>query len=150
MKNVLLISLGGIGLLLLCLLSYGYTNSNEMKKAKNVLGEELQACCYEPKTGWYRDGFCHTGDNDYGVHVVCAEMTDEFLNYTSQCGNDLVTPKPEYNFPGLKAGDKWCLCVTRWKEAKDKGYAPPVVLESTHEKALTVVTIDELKAFKKQ
>lgn len=111
---------------------------------KNVLGTELQACCFDPKTGFYRDGFCKTGIDDVGTHVVCAIMTEEFLRFTFKQGNDLITPLPYFKFPGLKAGDKWCLCVSRWKEAYLEDVAPPVVLEATHEKALKYVTFDML------
>lgn len=120
----------------------------EIKKevnAKNVLGTDLQACCFEPKTGWYRDGYCHSDFRDRGVHLVCAEVTEEFLNYSASCGNDLKTPFPQFSFPGLKPGDKWCLCVTRWKEAMTAGVAPPVILESTHSKALEIVSFEDLK-----
>lgn len=123
------------------------TNQNA-PNAKNVLGKNLQPCCFEPRTGWYRDGFCNTDAQDRGVHVVCAVMTDEFLQFSSKCGNDLITPMPAYNFPGLKAGDKWCLCVSRWKEALEAGVAPPVVLESTHQKALETVSFEALLEFK--
>ncbi|MFP4095195.1 MAG: DUF2237 family protein [Cyclobacteriaceae bacterium] len=116
------------------------------EQAKNVLGEPLQMCCSQPKTGFYRDGYCHTGPEDAGTHVVCAEMTDEFLEYTKGQGNDLSTPMPAFGFPGLKAGDKWCLCASRWREAFKAGVAPPVVLESTHEKALEFVSLEELKS----
>lgn len=135
-------------------LSYSFfpsntTNNTSMntltKEAKNVLGETLQSCCFEPRTGWFRDGFCNTDLNDRGVHVVCAVMTDDFLNFSASCGNDLKTPVPASRFPGLKAGDKWCLCVSRWKEAIKVGVAPPVVLESTHIKALETVSIEDLK-----
>lgn len=111
---------------------------------KNVLGTELQACCFDPKTGFYRDGFCKTGIDDVGTHVVCAIMTEEFLRFTFKQGNDLITPLPYFKFPGLKAGDKWCLCVSRWKEAYLEDVAPPVVLEATHEKALNYVTFEML------
>ena len=114
------------------------------EQAKNVLGEPLQLCCTDPKTGFYRDGFCHTGPDDAGVHVVCAHMTDEFLEFTKARGNDLSTPMPTFGFPGLKAGDRWCLCASRWKEALEAGVAPPIVLEATHEKALTIVSLDQL------
>lgn len=110
----------------------------------NVLGRELQPCCFEPKTGFYRDGFCKTGEEDIGTHVVCAIMTKEFLIFSKNRGNDLVTPISLYQFPGLQPGDKWCLCVSRWKEAYEKGLAPPVVLESTHEKALKYVSFEML------
>lgn len=111
---------------------------------KNVLGTALEACCFEPKTGFYRDGFCKTGTDDIGTHVVCAIMTEEFLHYSKLKGNDLITPIPYYQFPGLKPGDKWCLCVSRWKEAYEEGLAPAVILEATHEKALNYVTFEML------
>ncbi len=111
---------------------------------KNILGTALSACCFDPKTGYYRDGFCKTGAEDIGTHVVCAIMTDEFLQFSKSRGNDLITPIPYYQFPGLKAGDKWCLCVSRWKEAYLEGLAPPVVLEATHEKALNYVAFEQL------
>lgn len=97
-------------------------------------------------TGYFRDGFCHTIDEDRGSHTVCAIMTDEFLAFSKAQGNDLSTPRPEYAFPGLKAGDKWCVCVSRWEEAFVVGKAPKVVLEATHERALDVVSLDELRA----
>ncbi|TMM59583.1 DUF2237 domain-containing protein [Maribacter algarum] len=115
--------------------------------SKNVLGGELESCCFEPKTGFYRDGFCKTGADDYGTHVVCAEMTDEFLAFTKTKGNDLSTPKPEWRFPGLKAGDKWCLCILRWLEAEKAGKAPKINLKSTHEKALEYTSLEKLKAY---
>ena len=111
----------------------------------NVLGTRLQPCCSDPMTGFYRDGTCRTGPQDYGVHTVCAVMTEEFLSYTSSCGNDLVTPNPTYHFPGLKPGDRWCLCAERWKEAVEAGVAPPIILASTHEKTLEYIDIDVLK-----
>lgn len=111
---------------------------------KNVLRTELQACCYEPKTGFYRDGFCRTGPEDVGTHVVCAIMTAEFLEYTKAQGNDLSTPMPMYQFPGLQPGDKWCLCASRWKQAYLAGKAPEVVLEATHKKALQIVGFEML------
>jgi uncharacterized protein (DUF2237 family) len=116
-------------------------------KPKNVLGTELRACSNTPMTGFYRDGSCNTGYEDYGVHVVCAEVTEEFLAYTKSLGNDLSTPLPAPStFPGLKPGDRWCLCGSRWQEAYEAGYAPKVVLESTHEKALEFTPIEILKA----
>jgi len=111
---------------------------------KNVLGTDLQTCCFEPKTGFYRDGYCKTGSDDVGTHVVCAIMTQEFLEFSKSKGNDLITPIAYYQFPGLKPGDKWCLCVSRWKEAYQSGKAPEVVLEATHEKALNYVTFEML------
>jgi len=118
---------------------------------KNVLGTALQIASINPLTGFYRDGFCCTGPEDSGLHVVAAIMTDAFLEFTLAIGNDLITPYPERNFPGLKAGDSWCLCVSRWKEALNAGFAPLVILEATHEKALLYASIEELKAneFKK-
>ncbi len=96
--------------------------------ALNVLGEDLELCSAEPLTGYYRDGCCNTGADDAGVHVVCAQMTDEFLEFSKAAGNDLSTPQSEAGFPGLTAGDRWCLCASRWKEAFDAGVAPSVVL----------------------
>ena len=110
----------------------------------NVFGQPLELCCDNPKTGFYRDGFCNTGSIDLGTHVVCAEMTKEFLDYTKSKGNDLSTPNPIYDFPGLKPGDCWCLCALRWKEAYEAGVAPKVKLEATHDKALEYLTIDQL------
>ena len=117
---------------------------NEYALEKNVLGTELQSCCFAPKTGYYRDGFCKTGTDDVGTHVVCAIMTEEFLKFTKSRGNDLSTPIPYYQFPGLRPGDKWCLCVSRWKEAYMEDLAPPVILEATHEKALQDVSFGML------
>ncbi len=119
---------------------------NTMALPKNVLGTELQGCCSSPMTGFYRDGFCRTGMSDDGLHLVCAEMTEEFLQFSQQRGNDLSTPVPEYEFPGLVPGDRWCLCVSRWKEAFLAGVAPPVVLESTHMSAIEFVSLEELRA----
>lgn len=116
-----------------------------MRSGKNVLGGELQLCCQDPVTGFYRDGFCHTGPSDLGLHVVCAEMTQEFLDFSVRAGNDLVTPVPEYGFPGLKPGDRWCVCAARWKEAYDAGAAAPVVLEACHVSALEFASLEELK-----
>jgi hypothetical protein len=113
--------------------------------ARNVLGGPLAACCTAPMTGFYRDGSCHTGPQDIGTHVVCARVTREFLDFSVARGNDLVTPVPEFRFPGLKPGDKWCLCALRWKEALQAGVAPQVLLAATHEKALDFVTLEELK-----
>ncbi len=108
-------------------------------KQLNVLGTELKPCCYRPRTGFYRDGFCHTGPEDFGMHTVCVVVTDEFLDYSRMRGNDLSTPNAEVMFPGLKAGDRWCLCASRWKEALDAGHAPQVILDSTHINTLKVV-----------
>jgi len=112
----------------------------------NVLGRELQVCCTFPRTGFFRDGLCRTGPGDHGVHVVCAEMTADFLAFSLEQGNDLITPVPEIGFPGLQPGDRWCLCVSRWKQAADAGCAPPVALEATHMSALEFVDLQELQA----
>lgn len=114
--------------------------------AKNVLGTELQVCSMDPVTGFFRDGCCNTDARDHGQHTVCAMMTDEFLQYSRQRGNDLITPRPEFGFPGLKDVDQWCVCAGRWDEARRALVAPPVVLEATHESAAEVVLIDDLKA----
>lgn len=116
-----------------------------MKRGKNVLGGPLEACCGSNRAGFYRDGFCRTGQQDMGLHVVCAEVTEEFLAFSRERGNDLSTPRPEYDFPGLEAGDRWCLCVSRWKEALQAGVAPPVVIAATHVSALEFVDIEELE-----
>jgi hypothetical protein len=113
----------------------------------NVLGTDLKCCCKKPLTGFYRDGYCRTGAEDRGLHTVCAVMTDDFLQFSKACGNDLLTPVPDWGFSGLRAGDKWCLCVTRWKEAFDAGWAPDVVLEATHMSALEFVELEDLKRF---
>ena len=113
---------------------------------KNVLGGTLRACSTDPTTGFYRTGRCETGPRDTGRHVVCAEMTEAFLRYTKAQGNDLSTPRPEWNFPGLEPGDRWCVCAARWQEALEAGVAPPVVLSATHESALEMLDLDDLKA----
>lgn len=117
------------------------------KDSLNVLGEALVPCSFEPLTGWFRDGCCETGPNDRGRHIVCAVMTDEFLAFSKACGNDLSTPLPQYSFPGLKEGDKWCLCLDRWREAYAAGKAPKVILEATHQVALERVPLETLKRF---
>lgn len=114
--------------------------------ALNVLGQALVACSYDPLTGYFRDGCCNTQEDDTGSHVICARMTDEFLKYSLSRGNDLITPRPEYRFKGLKAGDRWCLCALRWKEAFAAGLAPPVVLASTHIRALDFVSLQQLQS----
>ena len=116
-----------------------------MAEDTNVLGGRLEPCSVEPRTGFYRDGCCNTGPEDLGLHVVCARMTVKFLAFSAERGNDLSTPQPEVGFPGLKPGDRWCLCAGRWREALDAGVAPPVVLSATHEEALAVVALDDLK-----
>ena len=117
------------------------------EKVLNIFGDEIEPCCFEPKTGYFRDGFCRTADHDVGSHVVCAEMTDAFLDFSKEKGNDLSTPRPEFDFPGLKAGDRWCLCAMRWAEAFEAGVAPNVFLESCHQKALEFVSLEDLKQF---
>ncbi len=116
-----------------------------MKQALNVLGGPLQSCSFDPLTGWYRDGCCHTDDHDAGSHVICARMTAAFLNHQMERGNDLITPRPEHRFAGLKPGDRWCVCALRWREAYEAGYAPPVVLECTHQRALDYVLMEWLR-----
>jgi len=113
---------------------------------RNVLGVPLALCCDDPVTGYYRDGRCRTGHDDRGVHVICARMTREFLDFSVARGNDLVSPLPRYGFPGLVPGDRWCLCAVRWKEALEAGVAPPVILEATHVGALEYVSLADLVA----
>jgi len=125
-----------------------YTNGNgngHAPKPKNVLGGELEMCCGDPMTGFYRDGFCRTGIDDTGRHTVCIVATTDFLAFSKAVGNDLSTPMPQYAFPGLVEGDQWCLCMLRWREALDAGAAPQVILKATHEAALTVVSLEDLK-----
>ena len=112
---------------------------------RNVLGGPLASCSREPLTGFFRDGCCRTGADDSGVHTVCAVMTKEFLEFSVRAGNDLVTPQPQWDFPGLQAGDRWCLCAGRWLEAARAGVAPPVILAATHERSLAVVPLDLLE-----
>lgn len=114
-----------------------------MSDANNVLGGKLEVCCTSPLTGFYRNGRCETGPNDSGVHVVCAQVSEDFLSFTKTRGNDLSTPSN--GFPGLKSGDKWCLCASRWQEALDAGVAPPVSLSATHVSALEHVSLEDLK-----
>lgn len=121
---------------------------NFQKEAdKNVFGEKLIPCSMDPLTGFFRDGCCSTGQTDHGTHTVCAIVTEEFLDFSRRQGNDLITPRPEYLFPGLKPGDRWCLCVLRWKEAYEAGVAPEVVLEATHERSLDFISLDVLVKF---
>jgi len=119
----------------------------EERPSLNVMGEPLAPCSTDPMTGFFRDGCCETGRDDLGRHVVCAEVTAEFLDYSRSQGNDLSTPRPELGFPGLEPGDRWCLCADRWAQAADAGVAPPVVLRSTHEKAAEVIDLALLKRF---
>lgn len=114
--------------------------------ARNVLGETLASCSHNPLTGFFRDGCCNTGPMDQGMHTVCVTVTAEFLQYSFNRGNDLITPRPEFRFPGLKPGDKWCLCASRWEEARQMGVAPPVDLNATHHKTLSIIDIAHLKA----
>jgi uncharacterized protein (DUF2237 family) len=124
------------------------TNGNgHYPKPKNILGTELKVCCTSPMTGFYRDGYCRTGADDSGRHTVCILATDEFLEFSKAAGNDLSTPRPEYAFPGLSAGDKWCLVAVRWRQALEAGMAPQVDLEATHEATLEVVSLDDLKKY---
>ena len=118
---------------------------NDETPARNVLGEALITCSTDPLTGFYRDGCCHIGPEDRGSHVVCAQVTEAFLAFSLSRGNDLITPRPEFGFPGLRDGDRWCLCATRWAEAFAAGVAPPVVLQATHEAVLRHVTLADLK-----
>ena len=118
-----------------------------MTGAKSVLGRPLATCCRKPRTGFYRTGRCDTGPGDMGLHVVCARVTAEFLAFSKAHGNDLSTPYPDAGFPGLKPGDRWCLCAERWKEALDAGSAPQVVLEATHAVTLHIVPLEELKKY---
>jgi len=113
--------------------------------ARNVLGTALQVCSLEPLTGFTRTGCCETGPEDIGSHTVCTQVTEEFLAFSYSKGNDLTTPRSEYGFAGLVAGDRWCLCASRWLEASEAGFAPPVVLEASHEKCLTIVSLADLK-----
>jgi len=116
-------------------------------QARNVLGGELKPCSNRPLTGFFRNGCCETSSEDFGMHTVCAVMTAEFLEFSARVGNDLSTPQPDFQFPGLKPGDRWCLCAPRWKEALDAGVAPPVVLEATHEETLAITPLGILKDY---
>ena len=113
--------------------------------ALNVLGTPLKPCSHDPLTGFYRSGCCETSTDDVGMHTVCARVTEPFLAYSAAQGNDLVTPRPEFGFPGLKPGDHWCLCAGRWRESLEAGYAPPVILAATHEETLAVIDLETLK-----
>lgn len=113
--------------------------------AKNVLGGDLEPCSTDPLTGFYRDGCCNTGVEDVGVHTVCTRVTAEFLAFSTDRGNDLSTPQPEHGFPGLRPGDRWCLCASRWQEALEAGAAPAVVLEATHAATLEWVGLEDLR-----
>lgn len=119
----------------------------ELTSGRNVLGGPLRACSFDPLTGFFRDGCCRTRGEDEGQHVVCARVTQAFLSYSLSKGNDLITPRPDWRFSGLEPGDRWCLCAARWMEAWKAGVAPPVVLESTHERALEVIPLDLLQSY---
>lgn len=115
-------------------------------ETRNVIGTVLRPCSTDPLTGWHRDGCCRTGGGDVGVHVVCVRVTEDFLKFSKICGNDLSTPRPEFDFPGLVPGDQWCLCASRWQEAFENGHAPDVVMEATHESALEFIDLVDLKS----
>ncbi len=118
-----------------------------VRKQKNVLGEDLESCSTEPITGWFRDGCCNTDENDRGLHTVCVKVNDEFLKWCKEAGNDLITPHPEFGFPGLKDGDKWCVCASWYVRALEAGKGCPIYLKATHEKTLELVKIEKLKEF---
>jgi uncharacterized protein (DUF2237 family) len=122
-------------------------NLDDRNTKFNMLGEVIEPCGCEPMTGWFRDGSCATEESDYGHHVVCCVMNEEFLKFSMEIGNDLSTPRPEHDFPGLKPGDRWCLCALRWKQALEHGKAPPVIMQSTHLSALSVISIDLLRQY---
>jgi uncharacterized protein (DUF2237 family) len=124
-----------------------WDRGEQPKAARNVLGERLGICSTKPMTGFFRDGCCDTSQEDVGSHTVCAVMTADFLTFSKSCGNDLSTPVPEFGFPGLKPGDRWCLCAPRWQEALEAGQAPRVVLRATHEGALDHCSLADLKRF---
>lgn len=112
--------------------------------ARNALGGDLRVCGLDPKTGYLRDGHCRTRADDQGRHVVCAQVTDDFLAFSRSRGNDLISPQPAFEFPGLKAGDRWCLCALRWREAEEAGVAPPIYLQACHERVLELIELDIL------
>ena len=120
---------------------------SDSQTVKNILGTPLEMCCADPKTGYFRDGFCHTNFQDEGAHVICAVMTEEFLKFSKEKGNDLSTPRPEFNFPGLKHGDHWCLCALRWQEAYQAGHAPQINPNATHQRALEFVSLEALEKY---
>jgi uncharacterized protein (DUF2237 family) len=120
--------------------------NEDREESVNVLGKPLKPCSFDPRTGFFRDGCCNTGPQDRGRHLVCARMTDTFLSFSRARGNDLSTPRPEFGFPGLRAGDRWCLCAERWREAWEADAAPRVILASTHRSALQIIPLDVLEA----
>ena len=117
------------------------------KKQKNVLGEELEQCSLDPLTGWFRDGCCNTDSSDHGLHTICVKVTEDFLNWCKQEGNDLITPHPEFGFPGLKHGDSWCVCASWYIKSIEAGKACPIYIKKTHENTLKLVSIDKLKKY---
>lgn len=119
----------------------------KLEQQKNVFGENIETCSNRPMTGFYRTGCCHTGEDDVGMHTVCVEVSAEFLAFSKSRGNDLSTPLPEFGFPGLEPGDRWCLCAMRWKEAFEAGMAPRVILRATHEATLEIVSMEDLKRY---
>ena len=121
--------------------------SRPQQRQRNVFGEPLVSCSERPLTGFYRTGCCHTAPEDLGLHTVCVEVTAEFLAFSKARGNDLSTPRPEFGFPGLEPGDRWCLCAARWREAFEAGRAPRVILAATHEATLDLVGLDDLKRY---
>ena len=130
----------------------GKTIKNIRKKTRimkqnNIFDEPIEECCSNPITGYFRDGFCHTDTLDRGLHIVCSLITSDFLSFSKARGNDLSTPRPEFNFPGLKEGDSWCVCAERWKEAYENGFAPKVFLKRTHKKASMIIDLDILKEY---
>jgi len=125
----------------------GHDPGRRRAAPRNVFGEPIKECCAKPLTGFYRDGSCNTGPEDFGVHTVCAEMTADFLAFSKAAGNDLSTPMPQFGFEGLKPGDCWCLCAARWKEAFDAGQAPRIRLAATHEATLDIVDFATLKEY---
>ena len=133
--------------ILLIKLEKPWDNNLIMKKQKNVLGETLESCSTDPITGWFRDGCCNTDENDRGLHTVCVKVNDEFLKWCKEAGNDLITPHPEFGFPGLKDGDKWCVCASWYARALEAGKGCPIYLKATHEKTLELVKIEKLKEF---
>jgi uncharacterized protein (DUF2237 family) len=134
-----------LAILLLCIVFLIIRKKSNFDTELNVLGTPLAKCCEDPPTGFYRDGRCVTGPSDTGTHVVCSVVSQEFLDFTGSRGNDLVTPRPESKFPGLKPGSKWCLCALRWREALEAGVAPPVVLSATSDAALKYTTREALQ-----
>ncbi len=120
---------------------------NSVEKQKNVFGEEIESCCENPITGFFRDGFCNTDERDEGVHTVCVSMTKDFLEFSKARGNDLSTPRPEFNFPGVNEGDSWCLCAERWAEAYESNMAPKLYIKKTNIRTLDIVPLELLKKF---